>query len=273
MFTRAFCLALCGLALGGVTYAQPAQTLMTGRNQIRSLYQNDINGAQRTLLTRENMFPKLGQLEAGSYFEHDEQVDNERDSLGVYGRYGLWENVTFEAGVPVVNSDFNEEDNTGLGDVDLKLDLLAFQDIFRYPFIIPHVDVSLPTGDEDDGLGTGESVITFGVSVGTVVYDQLTYVIDASYAFNGKTIGDESENLFMLSGSIVWDISDRFAVLTEGRVFEENDFDEMPYQLQGGMVYRLTENVQLGGYGGTYREDTDIENKFDLASVRLSVQF
>lgn len=273
MFTRALTVALCGLTLVGTAYAQPPRTFSAGKNDIRPLYLNDNTGPQRTLLTRENKFPKVGHAEVGGFFEHDEQFNNDRDSLGVYGRYGFWENMGFEAAVPFVDSDFDGDSNTGIGDIDLKLDLLAFQDIFRYPFIIPHADVSLPTGDEDKGLGTGETVFTFGVSVGTKVYEQLTYVIDASYAFNGRTIGDEEENIYMVSGSIVWDISDRFAVLAEGRIFEKNDFDDMPYQAQGGLAYRITEDVQIAGYGGTYREDTDVENKFDLASVRLSVQF
>lgn len=273
MSTRALWIAVCGLALAATSYAQPPKTFSAGKNDIRPLYLNNNTGPQRTLLTRENRFPQVGKAEVGAYFEHDEQASFDRDSIGAYGRVGFWENMAFEAGVPFIDSEFNDDSNSGVGDVELKLDLLAFQDIFRYPFVIPHVDVSLPTGDEDKGLGVGETVTAFGISIGTVVYEQLTYVLDVSYAFNARP-NQEEENVFYVSGSLVWDISDRFAVLAEGRVFEENDFGDTPYILQGGLAYRLTEDVQIAGYGGQLSEDTGVEDDtYDLASLRLSVLF
>jgi hypothetical protein len=273
MLTRALLVTLMGIGIAGVAGAQSSRTWIHNTSQSKSLHLVDHIGPQRTTLTRENMFPELFQLEAGAFFDHVELDDNERDSYGVYGRYGLWENVTFEAAVPVVSSDIGGSSETGLGDVELKLDLLAFQDIFRYPFVIPHIDVALPTGDEDDGLGTGETVVTLGISVGTTVADQLTWIVDASYAFNGGNSAAENDNVFLVSGSVIWDISDRLAILAEGRVAEENSFGEVPYTVMGGLAYKITRDVQLAGYGGQYREDTLVENKFDMASVRLSVSF
>jgi len=274
MFTRALLTAVFGLAVTGASFAQPTQTFITDTSDTRSIYQSENIGPMRTLLTRENRFPGLENLELGAFFEHAEYMgDLEQDRYGVYGRYGLWESITFEASVPFVDSDFSGESEHGIGDVVLRLDLLAFQDIFYYPFVIPHVEVSLPTGDDDKGLGSGESTVIVGISVGTKVYDQLTYVLDASYAFNSGYSTSENNDIYMISASVVWDISDRFAVLAEGRVYEENDFNETPYQYHGGLAYCLTPDVQLAVYGGKYREDTFIDNKFDLASVRLSVQF
>ena len=278
MFTRALLTTVCVLAASQLANAQYARTFTTENTGIRSLHYGDNTGPMRTLLTRENKFPELGHAEIGGYVAHDELDDSDqnsdRDSLGVYGRYSFWENVTFEAGVPVVSSDFSGDDEIGIGDIDLKLDLIAFQDIFRYPFIIPHIEVTLPTGDEDDGLGTGEAVTTLGISVGTKVYDQLTYVADISYAFNGaKTEGDDDENTTMGSLSIVWDITDRFALITEGRIYEENNFGNMPYQYEGGMAYRFTRDVQLAGYAGRYHDETEDEKELDMATVRLAVQF
>lgn len=273
MLTRALLIAVCGLAFSQISRAEPARTFMLDSNNMKTLHLDSNTGPMRTMLTRENKYPEVGEAELGGFFKHDEMDNNDRDSFGVYGRYGFFDNMTIEAGVPVVDSEFSGESNTGLGDVELKLDLLAFQDIFRYPFIIPHLDVTFPTGDEDEGLGTGETVINFGVSVGTKVYDALTYVVDLSYAFNGATEDYDDENIFMISGSLVWDISDRFAVLAEGRIYEENIFDNYPYQYQGGLAYRITEDVQIAGYGGQYYSENDEEGKFNLAAARLSVQF
>jgi len=274
MFTRALLIAVCGLTLSQISRAEPARTLMLDNNNMKSLHLNSNTGPMRTLLTRENKYPEVGQFEVGGYFKHNETENNDSDSLGAYGRIGVWDNVTFEAGVPVTDSDFNGESNTGLGDVELKLDLLAFQDIFRFPFIIPHIDVSLPTGEEDEGLGSGETIFAPGISIGTKVYDCLTYVVDFTYAFDGANDNYADDNVYYVSGSIVWDISDRFAVLVEGRIYEENDFEENPYTFHGGMAYRVTEDVQIAGYGGQYNSESDAEDtEFDLATIRVSVQF
>ena len=79
MFTRALTVALCGLTLVGTAYAQPPRTFSAGKNDIRPLYLNDNTGPQRTLLTRENKFPKVGHAEVGGFFEHDEQFNNDRE--------------------------------------------------------------------------------------------------------------------------------------------------------------------------------------------------
>ncbi|HMO50606.1 MAG TPA: transporter [Kiritimatiellia bacterium] len=268
------CLAAALLAAPSLFAEEPAQTMIVGRSDLKSVYEISEIRAQRTTLTRENKFPSEGNVEAGGFYAHDERMDIERDILGVSARYGLWETVTVGAEVPVVlDSKFNGKSNSGLGDVVLGLDLLAYQDIFRYPFVIPHAEVSLPTGDEDKGLGSGETIINLGISVGTKVFDQLTYVVDASYAFNGASqFADSDDNQYSLSGSVVWDISDRFAVLAEGRLYEKLDFmDDNPYEIKGGLVYRLSRNLQLAGYGG--KVDGGMGMDYDQAMLRLNYQF
>lgn len=269
--------------VSAIAHAQPykppqppetAQTMITGRSQVKSVYEATYTGSMRTTLARENKFPGTGAGEVLGFFEHSELGNLEQDKFGLGLRYGVWENVTMGASVPVVNSDLDGDTNTGLGDAVLSLDLLAFQDIFRYPFIIPHADVSLPTGDEDKSLGAGETVINFGISLGTRVYDALTYIVDFSYAFNGSGyfIPDTTDNLYMISGGLIWDISDRLAFLVEGRVYEELDtMEDMPTEFRGGLSYRLGRGVQVTGYGGTV--DDGFGENYDTAGVKLAVGF
>lgn len=278
MFTRALLGAVIGFALVETSHAQTTHTRKPGSSDTWTAYQNVNTGPMRTTLTRENKYPEVGQVELGGFYTHAEQDELDQDIVGVYGRLGVWEFVTLQADVPFVDSEFGEgdESESGMGDVVLKLDLLAFQDIFRYPYFIPHVDVSLPTGDEDKGLGTGETGVTIGMSVGTKVYDKLTYVLDVAYAINrfAEKATEDDDDVFMVSLSIVWDVSDRFALLTEGRVIEENSFGNIPYEIKGGMAYRITPDVQIAAYGGVVNNETDaVEDDYDTASVRLSIQF
>jgi len=275
MFTRALLATVIGFTLVESSQAQPTHTRKPGSSDTWSVYENVNTGPMRTTLSRENKYPEVGQFELGGFYENAEKDELEQDIYGVYGRVGLWEFVTAEAVVPVVDAEFEDESNNGIGDVVLKLDLLAFQDIFRYPFFIPHIDVSLPTGDEDDGLGTGETGVTIGMSIGTKVYDMLTYVIDIAYAMNnGDDTSFDDDDIFYVSGSLVWDVSDRFALLTEGRIYEENSYENYPYIIKGGAAYRVTPDVQIAGYGGVVQNDIETDDSsYNTVSVRLSVQF
>ena len=126
--------------------------------------------AQRALLTHENRFPEVGSAEIGSYFEYLDLNNGDQSDIRPYGRYTVVNNLTLNASVPYawLNPDNGSNEN-GVGDADVGLELLAYQDIFEYPWVIPHVDTAFSTGDQNKGLGSGETVTTFGVSVGTTV--------------------------------------------------------------------------------------------------------
>ncbi len=211
----------------------------------------------RALWTTENKFPALGQAEVSYWLEQTEYDDFVYRSHSALLRYGLIENVTARLEVPWVQRDEDFlEDADGLGDVQLGFDLLAYEDIFRYPYVIPHVDVAFPTGDEDDGLGTGETMYMFGVSIGTVVYEVLHYVLDASYAMNYDARATEEDDVFMGSLSVIWDISPRFSVMGEGRIMDFQDTSDQPFLIGGGMSYGWTENLASTFFIGNWQESS-----------------
>lgn len=211
----------------------------------------------RALLTTENKFPELGQVEASYLFEQNEFDTFVYRSHSALLRYGLAENITARLDVPFVQRDEDFlSDADGLGDVSLGFDLLAYEDIFGYPYVIPHIDVGFATGEEDDGLGTGETMYMFGVSVGTVVYEVLHYVLDLSYAANYDARATEEDDVFLGSLSIIWDISDRFSVMGEGRMMDYQDTSDQPFLLGGGMTYDWTESLSSTFFLGNWQEST-----------------
>lgn len=214
---------------------------------------------QRALLTHENKFPELHQVEVGVLGNYTEYELRDERAIGPYARYGLLENLTLNASVPYKDIEpQNGSSESGIGDANIGLELRAWQDIFDYPFVIPHVDVDLSTGDEDKGLGSGEAVTTFGISVGTVTYDCLHWIGDVSYAVNGGHEQPDPDNVFILAGSIIWDISDQFSVLFEANVTDEDTpNDERPSFYQGGLTYDWTDNLMMGLYFGAARGSPD----------------
>lgn len=231
--------------------------------------------SRRTAYTYENKVPEKGQIEIGAlgwYREvPDERVSGNmgRDeyTFEPYLRYGLLKDFNVTAKFPYMYVDpKNADSEQGPGDIELGAELVAFQDIFGYPFILPHVGVRLPTGDEDKGLGEGETRTTAGVSIGTTIYDVLHFVADVGY-----TIYRDEENETTISGSIVWDVDEKLALLAEVRTSnkEVGSEENRPVYYVGGMSYRATEGFQLTVYGGgAQHAETDV-----LAGAKISYSF
>ena len=207
----------------------------------------------RALLTTENKFPELGQLELSYLLDNQKYDDLDYRAQSLIARYGLIENLTARLQLPYVQRepDFGS-DTDGLGDIRLGFDLKAFEDIFRYPYVIPHADVIFSTGDEDDGLGSGETGYSFGVSVGTVVYEVLHYVVDISYTVDADAKVAGADDMLTGSLSIIWDMSDRFSVMGEARAIDYDNADATSILAGLGMSYAWTENfgttIFVGGW-------------------------
>mgnify|MGYP001100206508 CR=1 FL=1 len=202
--------------------------------------------SQRTLFTVENQFPNWEQFEAGGSFTFR---DGDEDSFApdttvssIYLRYGLLSNLAVQLDVPIVNLDFPRGgDETGLGDMELSFQLLTYEDIFGYPYFIPHVSVTLPTGDEDKGLGNDDPVITAGIAYGSTINDWIDWVIDLSYRINS-----DQDNQIIVGHSYAWNMSDSFAIITELLYEEALDSDEDSQVLvSAGFSYDWTEKLQL----------------------------
>ncbi len=219
----------------------------------------------RTLFTRENRLPELNRWELGlfsQYVQYDESLGvsgldwKRKDfTVGPYARYGLYENLTAYAAVPFghVDSDRTKDTHTGIRDITLGMELLAYEYTFGYPYIIPYVEVILPTGDEDDKLGNGKTDAVFGASAGTTVYDVYNYILDARYNVNHKNSGDEDEDgMFTLAAAFIWDLNERFALMAEAKGTSEDIAGEsgIPLYFRGGMNYKVSDQLSLSWFGG-----------------------
>lgn len=220
----------------------------------------------RTLFSRENRLPEAGKLELGvfsQYTRYDESVGvpglnlKRKDyTVSPYARYGLREDLAVFAHIPFahVDSDSLPKSHTGIKDISVGLELLAYEYTFGYPYVLPYVEIFFPTGDEDDLMGNGKTDAAIGVSVGTTVYDVYHYVLDACYNVNQKESGTDKKNgVFSLSAAFIWDLSEKFSVMAEARGTTEDILGEsaVPVYFRGGMYYRMTDKLALSWYGGT----------------------
>jgi len=230
----------------------------------------------RTLYTKENRLPEKHQLELGAkgfYREFPEEYTNDPNSKDEYSgipylRFALFESFAVYGEFPVMyidprggNSEF------GPGDFAFGAELVAWEDIFGYPYIIPHAEVTVPSGDEDKGMGAGTTLFSFGVSAGQVVEDVVHFIADATY-----TIYRTEENIARFSGSIIWDVSEIFSIHGEVQVTDEQqteDDSNHPVYIVGGMSYEPLENLGMTVYGGGASDaDADV-----IAGFKVSWSF
>jgi len=220
-------------------------------------------GGQRTLFTYDNQWPLKGNVEYGarlSFGENDEgRISGDaRDTVVVQGdiRYGLLDDVTLEASIPLGFSDGDSSSSGGLGDISVGLALRAWEDILEAPYIIPHGKIFLPTGSESAGLGFGEFRARAGISAGDTVRNRAHVIGDLSYEFR-----TEVENAVILSGSSIIEASDRFGFVLEGRVAndesgnsrdrldDDDDNEDFPADIGAGLYYDWDDNLRVSAHG------------------------
>lgn len=243
-------LLLLGLivVMGGTVYAEPI----------------------RTLLTKENRLPRLYQAEVGAEFHYIEREHADETAIIPYVRYTVARDLALVGTLPYRSVDPDDpmlKKESGIGDATLGFEFVAYKDLFGYPWIMPHGQVSFDTGNEDKGLGAGDTEYMIGIAVGTTVNRKLHYVADARYR-----ILDDQDNIPSIAGSIVWDLDRKFSLIAEIELSREKDArdefgmrdDRHPLVFLAGMHYRASRALQFTLHGGTSKNsdlDTIIRGK------------
>lgn len=213
---------------------------------------------QRTLFTYENSFPRWEQFEVGTEFSYADYKDGmfsaDISVASAYIRYGILDNLAVRLDIPYVNIDPDfASSESGLGDLEVEFQLRTYEDIFGYPYYIPHVSFTLPTGDDDKGLGEDGTIVTAGMSWGTQMYDSLGFVLDVSYRVN-----PDEDNQVLLGNSYIWEVSENFALLTEIGYEEKTDISSSLTLISGGMSYDWNQQLQMAvNVGKSFSGDLD----------------
>lgn len=232
----------------------------------------------RALLVREGRLPSAGAMELTATETYAEIRDDREffrsNDVDVWtttlkARYGLTPELAVRAELPflAMRYDVADADESGLGDAVVGVELMAFQDIFDYPYFMPYAEAVLATGDEDKGLGEGAGAVVFGTVLGTTANDVYHYAVDLRY-----TVYQDDENVASAGLSFSWDVSKQLAFVGEG-VFAEKRADEATNTkvLLAGFTYKPSRASPwlLGFHGGK-----DMDGMRDvIAGARLSYTF
>lgn len=209
----------------------------------------------RPLLNKENKFPEIKRADVGFRYEFVETADEDLPGTSTninnfvpLIRYRPLEPLTVTASLPFASVSPDRGDSeAGLGNATVGLELLAFQDLFDYPWIIPHAEYVFGTSDKEKGTATQTEGVKLGVAVGSMAWDVVTFVVDGRYEVNS-----EEDNIATLGGAIIWDISELFSVHIEMRTSSEKlgVEENHPTLWVGGMTYKASDKLTFIGRGG-----------------------
>ncbi|MCX7793960.1 MAG: transporter [Thermodesulfovibrionales bacterium] len=199
------------------------------------------------------------QVEYGS--DKEDGIKTEEFTLNNTLTYGLTDNIDISIAVPYIY--WKEEngqtiDEEGFSDLELGI---------KYRFyereglkIAIKTSITIPSGDEERGLGTGRFTGKAFLIIDREFKD-LTLFFNAGYIRNENRIG-ERENLWHLSVAGEYRLREDFKIAANAGVEENPDStsDEKPAFLLGGIVYSVTDTFDLSGgiKAGLTEPETDL---------------
>lgn len=111
--------------------------------------------------------------------------------------------ITVVDGQPIAIGDDptsgKQRTESGWGDVTLRGEYYLHRGSSTSPWVIGVLRVTLPTGDEDKGLGTGATDVEVGASLIQRV-GRINWLADIGYTFAGSSGGFDSRNQLRLGG-------------------------------------------------------------------------
>jgi hypothetical protein len=166
--------------------------------------------------------------------------------------------------VPLLYNDRTEK--FGIGDISARYFFLPYKNYDKLLGAFgPSVDVFVPTGSFEDGLGNGRIVVSPGVTAGLMVADWIQFFPILSYQYVGKPLYDNptsetSQETHGISIQVVTPvvISDRFFIQVTP-IYKINDLKNKRqdrYQQELFAAYSLTDKMQLNGfYNGNFKDN------------------
>ncbi len=202
----------------------------------------------RPFSTEDATVASKGAVEAEIGFEYVRQNnrDNSYNILFV-PVYGLNENIEVSCELPFDMLRPKEgNDEEGLGDINLVVKTLFFPEKEATPSLLLKTVVKLETGDEDDGLGSGDEDVGL-ILAATKSIDSITIHGNIGYTFVGTEYDDTLNDYLLYGIALEYSITQALAFAGEVYVESDTDFKQESHTVNPliGLTYQLTDNVTL----------------------------
>lgn len=138
---------------------------------------------------------------------------------------------------------------SGLGDIILRLGVIALFEDANVPQVHPSLFIKCPTANVSDGLGTDEFDV--GVGVEASKWFGNTYLTgEGFYTYQGKANGFDLKNYFSFTAGVGYQLTERVKpmLIVKGATAPSTDSDGL-LEARARVVWSLTDATSLDLYG------------------------
>ena len=202
----------------------------------------------RPFSTEDATVADKGAIEAEVGFEYARQDNRDNNyNILLVPVYGLTENI--EVSCELLFDILRPKDGTdeeGLGDINLAVKTLFFPEKELTPSLLLKTVVKLETGDEDEGLGSGDEDVGLILAV-TKSVGSMTIHGNAGYTFVGTDYDDTLNDLLLYGIALEYSLTPKLAIVSEAYIESDIDFEEESHSVNPliGLTYQLTEKITL----------------------------
>jgi hypothetical protein len=203
------------------------------------------------------------QLELNSEFSHEDEDGATEDAFEFASvlSYGIADTIDIVLGVPyqhirLKESGQNDSEN-GLSDISLELKWRFYEKDGLSLALKP--GMTLPTGDDDKGLGSGKATYS-AFFITTKEVEHWAFHLNLGYIRN-ENKSDERKDLWHASVAAGYGITEKLTLV--GNIGLERNVDRNvntnPAFILGGLIYSISENLDIdfGVKGGLNKPEAD----------------
>jgi hypothetical protein len=170
------------------------------------------------------------------------------------------------AGVAIANGS-SASNVSGLGDIILRLGVIALFEGTKAPQIRPSLFIKFPTANRSDGLGTGEFDAGVGVEV-TKWFGDVHLTGEGLYTYQGRVDGFGLKNYFSYTGGVGYQLTKNIEpmVMVKGAT-APSDYSSELLEVRARVIWSLTGSTSIDLYGSHGIADSSPEYGGGLAVI------
>lgn len=148
---------------------------------------------------------------------------------------------------------------SGLGDIIMRLGVIAWPEGGQLPRIRPSLFVKFPTANSSDGLGTGKFDAGIGLEVSKWL-DDVHLIGEGFYTYQGRADGFGLKNYFSYTGGVGYQLTDALEpmVMVKGAT-APSTYSSGLLEVRARVVWSLTGSTDLDIYGSRGISDSSPE--------------
>ena len=182
--------------------------------------------------------------------EYAKSAEGGETGLSIAATTGILQNLDFGLTLPYTITDPDAGGGeSGIGDLEAGLKFRFLEGEGARPALALTAGASIPTGDEDKGLGSGEVDLSAALVAG-FEFKPVNLYVNLGYGrlTSADTDAGEKADIFSASAAVEWAVTEPFAVNAEF-LYESAgaDGDDAPLAVTAGAAYTFSDMIALDG--------------------------